>query len=309
MTLEPHPEPPLILPAEAHVRCLDLFKIYKIADLEVVALRGLDLLVREGELLAIVGASGSGKSTLLNILAGLDVPSAGQAWVGEANLLTLSDAELVDYRRTQVGFVWQQTGRNLIPYLTAAQNIEVPMILAGATRRRASERAAELLEAVDLTGRGRQRPDQLSGGEQQRVSIAVALANDPALLLADEPTGELDTHNSEEIFRLFRSLSERFGLTVIVVTHDPAIAASVDRVIAIRDGTIATETLRRIEQSRTGAESRVVHDEFAVVDHAGRLQIPRPIVEQTQLRSRAKLAVEDGRIVISPVHVEGDPAE
>ena len=167
--------------AEQHVICRDLFKIYKIADLEVVALRGLDLTVGKGEVLAIVGASGSGKSTLLNVLAGLDVPSAGQAYVNKADLLALTEQELVDYRREEVGFVWQQTGRNLIPYLNAQQNIEVPMILAGRSRKHARERALQLLQAVRLMDKRKQRPDQLSGGEQQRVSIGVALANDPPL--------------------------------------------------------------------------------------------------------------------------------
>ena len=293
-------------PRDNHVVCRDLFKIYKIADLEVVALRGLDLSVARGEVLAIVGASGSGKSTLLNVLAGLDVPSAGTAFVNQRDLLALSEEALVDYRREEVGFVWQQTGRNLIPYLSAQQNIEVPMILAGRTRKHARERALQLLEAVGLTDKRRQRPDQLSGGEQQRVSIGVALSNDPPLLLADEPTGELDTHTSEEIFELFRNLSNQFGLTIIVVTHDPAIAARVDRVVAIRDGTIATETVRRIEHPGTDI-SEVVHDEYAVVDGAGRLQIPKPLLEAVDLGRRARVDQRDGRIVITPVQSEDGP--
>ena len=287
--------------ADQHVVCRDLFKIYKIADLEVVALRGLDLTVGRGEVLAIVGASGSGKSTLLNVLAGLDIPSAGQAYVNQADLLALTEQELVDYRREEVGFVWQQTGRNLIPYLSAQQNIEVPMILAGRSRKHARERSMQLLQAVGLMDKRKQRPDQLSGGEQQRVSIGVALANDPPLLLADEPTGELDTHTSEEIFHLFRSLSNQFGLTIINETHDPAIAARVDRVVAIRDGTIATETVRRVERAGTEV-SEVVHEEFAVVDGAGRLQIPKPLLDQVALGRRAYVDSRDGRIIITPAH-------
>ena len=294
------------VPRELHVACRDLFKIYKIADLEVVALRGLDLAVPKGEVLAIVGASGSGKSSLLNVLAGLDVPSAGTAFVNGRDLLALSEADLVHYRREEVGFVWQQTGRNLIPYLSSQQNIEVPMILAGRSRRAARERASELIEAVGLGGKRRQRPNQLSGGEQQRVSIGVALANDPPLLLAYEPTGELDTHTSEEIFELFRQLSRQFGITIIIVTHDPAIAARVDRVVAIRDGSIATETVRRIEHAGTEMLA-VVHDEFAVVDSAGRLQIPKPLAETVDLGSRVLVDHRDGQIVITPVKTAGDP--
>lgn len=294
------------VPRGQHVVCRDLFKIYKIADLEVVALRGLDLSVGEGEVLAIVGASGSGKSSLLNVLAGLDVPSAGTAYVNGRDLLQMSEGDMVRYRREEVGFVWQQTSRNLIPYLSSQQNIEVPMILSGRSRKAARERALELLEAVGLTEKRRQRPDQLSGGEQQRVSIGVALANDPPLLLADEPTGELDTHTSEEIFELFRRLSQQFGLTIVIVTHDPAIAARVDRVVAIRDGSIATETVRRIENAGTEL-SEVVHEEFAVVDSAGRLQIPKPLAGAVDLGSRAKVDERDGRIVITPVRSADGP--
>ena len=167
--------------------CEDVFKIYKVATLEVVALRGLDLRIERGELLALVGASGSGKSTLLSILAGLELPSAGAVRVDERDLLTMEEPDLVHYRRSEVGFVWQQTGRNLIPYLTAAQNVELPMVVTGLSRGEIRTRTAALLEAVSLTHRARSRPEQLSGGEQQRVSIAVALANNPPLLLADEP--------------------------------------------------------------------------------------------------------------------------
>jgi ABC-type lipoprotein export system ATPase subunit len=282
-----------------HIVCEDLFKIYKIADLEVVALRGLDIRVRRGELMGIVGSSGSGKSTLLNVLAGLDLPSAGAAWVNGRNLITMTEEDLVDYRRKEVGFVWQQTGRNLIPYLSAQQNVEIPLVLNGTPRRQAKRRAEELLTAVRLQDKLRSLPQALSGGEQQRISIAVALANGPGLLLADEPTGELDTHTSEEIFDLFSNLNKDLNVTIIVVTHDPAIAASVDRVVAIRDGRIATETYRHYEYTAAG-EREVVHREYAVVDRAGRLQIPKPYMDALDLRERARVLLTDDHITIYP---------
>lgn len=283
---------------DLYVRCEDLFKIYKAANLEVVALRGLDLKVRRGEFMAIVGASGSGKSTLLNILAGLDQPSAGRAFVGGKDLLTMSSQDMVEYRRKQVGFVWQQTGRNLIPYLNATQNVEVPLVLDGVPADVARTRATELLEAVKLGHRLHSRPDQLSGGEQQRVSIAVGLANHPPLLLADEPTGELDSVGAETVYEVFRHLNQEFGVTIIIVTHDPDIAAKVDRVVAIRDGRTSTEIFRKITVEAGHVE--ISHDEYVLVDTAGRLQIPREFLERLDIKERAKLLLGDGRIEVLP---------
>ncbi len=290
---------------EPYILCEDLFKIYKADELEVVALRGLDLKVRRGELMAIVGASGSGKTTLLNILAGLDTPSAGRALVGGRNLLTIDQGEMVFYRRKQVGFVWQQTSRNVVPYLTAQQNVELPMVLEGTEPGPARARARELLDAVGLNHRLESRPDRLSGGEQQRVAIAVALANDPPLLLADEPTGELDSQTAAEIFAVLRALNEEFGVTVVVVTHDPAIADQVNRVVAIRDGRISTESFRRIRFE--GRDSIVYHEEFAVVDRAGRLQLPRAELERLGIGERARIVAAGDHVEIYPEGASAEP--
>ena len=283
----------------AQIVCDNLVKIYKIADLEVVALQGLDLIVEKSELIAIVGASGSGKSTLLNILGGLDVPSAGRALVGGYDLLNMDSKERTRYRRQVIGFVWQQTARNLLPYLTALENVEMPMILDGMPGKLRRARAMELLELVGLADRAGHRPDRLSGGEQQRVAIAVSLANAPQVLLADEPTGELDTATSTEIFGVLRSVSQNLGVTVVVVTHDPLVSGQVNRTIAIRDGRTSSETLRRTELSDAG-DHEVIAEEFAVLDRAGRLQLPREYVDALELERRVRLELERDHIGVWP---------
>ena len=276
--------------APAYVEANDLFKIYKPADLEVVALRGVDLEVRSGELIGIVGASGSGKTTLLNILAGLERPSAGRIRVGERDLLDITDQDLVAYRRREVGFVWQATGRNLVPYLSVRDNIELPQAIAGTGKRQRRERAEELLEALQMSDKSRRYPSELSGGEQQRVAIAVALANNPPLLLADEPTGELDTNMAEDVFRMLQRINRRFGVTIIIVTHYAGIARWVDRVVRIRDGRIGSESY--LMSSYRGDEGR--EEEYLVVDRAGRLQLPREYVEQLSMEGLATAGMDEG---------------
>jgi len=288
----------------AFIACENLVKIYKVADLEVVALQGLDLEVPGGELLAIVGASGSGKSTLMNILGGLDRPSAGKVTVGGVDLLRLSRRDLDRYRRERVGFVWQQTSRNLIPYLTAQENVELPMLIAGRPRAEARAWAAELLAAVGLEERRTHQLHQLSGGQQQRVAIALALANRPELLLADEPTGEVDTATAHVIWEAFRQLNRRFGLTTIIVTHDPGIAREVDRVVSIRDGKTSTETVRQAPAPAAqvgAAPAQPAYEEYVVLDAAGRLQVPRHYLEEWGIGTRARLELVEEGILIRPV--------
>lgn len=270
------------------VRCEGLVKIYKTNDLEVFALQGLDLQIRAGEVMAIIGNSGSGKSTLLNILGGLDTPSAGRCQVGEWDLLKLTEAERVRYKREMVGFVWQNNARNLIPYLTALENVQLPMALMGRPSR---QRAVELLEAVGLGHRLNHRLASLSGGEQQRVAIAIALANQPQLLLADEPTGSVDTQTAARILEIFREVSRRYGTTVVIVTHDQQMARSVDRFVHICDGKISTEAVRRVALVETaeGPQEMAVHEEHTVLDAAGRLQIPREMLAETGIQDRVKL--------------------
>ncbi|WP_079909150.1 ABC transporter ATP-binding protein [Paenibacillus sp. 32352] len=293
------------------IHCDNLVKIYKVADLEVVALQGLDLHVEPGELMAIIGNSGSGKSTLLNMLGGLDRPSAGQLLVDGKDLLKFTEKDLVKYKRETVGFVWQNNARNLIPYLTALENVELPILLQGKRKR---ERALELLEAVGLSHRIKNKLNQLSGGEQQRVAIAIALANNPKMLLADEPTGSVDTKMANQILDLFRDLNRRMGLTVVIVTHDPLLAKKVDRVVAIRDGKTSSEIIRRksyadelaeLEQGLQSDEEDS-HVEYAVLDRAGRLQIPGDMLQSIGVQSsnKVRVQVEEGRIVLLPPEEE-----
>ncbi|MCZ2526674.1 ABC transporter ATP-binding protein [Streptomyces sp. NPDC059506] len=266
---------------------------------EVQALQGLDLLVRQGELMALVGASGSGKSTLMNILAGLDVPTAGTARIAGRDLLAMDAKARLRYRREVVGFVWQQTARNLLPYMTAAQNVVLPMQLAGRPRRQRAGRAQELLSLLGVADCRDRRPQQMSGGQQQRVAIAVALANDPAVLLADEPTGELDSATGQQVFAAFRRANEELGTTIVVVTHDQAVADEVRRTVAIRDGRTSTEVLRRTEVDATGQESLVAR-EYAMLDRAGRLQLPSDYTTALDMRDRVLLELEEDHIQVRP---------
>ncbi len=298
------------------ILCENLVKIYKAADLEVVALQGLDLTVEDGELMAIIGNSGSGKSTLLNMLGGLDRPSAGTLIVDGRDLLKFDERELIRYKRETVGFVWQNSARNLVSYLTALENVELPMLLNGRAKR---ERSLELLDMVGLSQKRNSRLSQLSGGEQQRVAIAIALANNPRLLLADEPTGSIDTRTADQILDVFREFNRAYGVTVVIVTHDRRLSRKVDRVVAIRDGRTSSEFIRRKSYAEEIAEmnnqpiggfetiDEESHEELAVVDRSGRLQIPKEYLEALGLRDKNKIKVqlEEDRIVLVPPEKAG----
>lgn len=279
---------------DALVVCDNLVRIYQTESVEVQALQGLDLLVHEGEMIALVGASGSGKSTLLQVLAGVDAPTAGRARVAGHDLVEMSRAERVRYRRHVVGFVRQQSARNLVPYLTAAEVVDLPMSIAGVRRGERRERTAALLETLGVTHCADKRPEQMSGGEQQRVAIAVGLANRPRVLLADEPTGELDSETAQEVFAALRTANRVLRATVVVVTHDAAVSEQVARTVAIRDGRTSSEVLRGEDGAGAAAT------EYAVMDRAGRVQVPREFREALALTRRVRLALADDHVQIRP---------
>jgi ABC-type lipoprotein export system ATPase subunit len=260
------------------VDCTNLIKIHKQGNLEVVALQGLDFTMEQGEFISIVGASGAGKSTLLAILAGFEKPSAGKAIVVERDLSDISQKELAKYYRRDVGFVWQDFTRNLLPYLKVEQNVELPLLLGGVGRRARKKRSMDLLEAVGLRGKAHATVHTLSGGEQQRLALCVALAPGPRLLLADELTGELDTETSLEMFELLRRLSHEGGLSILVVTHDVVIAQRTDRVVRIADGRVAT-------QSRRGTS------ELVALDQRGMVQLPRDMLIESGIKDQVRVKV------------------
>ena len=289
--------------AEPIIQCENLVKIYKTKDLEVLALQGLELTIEKGELMAIIGNSGSGKSTFLNMIGGLDRPSAGKLLVDGRDLFKMSERELVDYKRRTVGFVWQNNARNLLPYLTAWQNVQMPMLFETGAKKK--QRALELLEMVGLGHKKNSRLTQLSGGEQQRIAIAIALANQPKLLLADEPTGSVDARTGAYILDMLRSINRETGVTVVIVTHDPLLAKKVNRVVAIRDGKISSERimkqsyLDRLQDIDSFTQTSEVQDEYAILDRAGRVQIPRDLLEKLEISgNRVRMEYADGRIIL-----------
>ncbi len=276
------------------IDCENLYKIYKTTGIEVVSLQGINLTVHEGEFIAIVGSSGSGKSTLMNMIGGLDSPSAGKIFVAGYDLLNISESDLVKFKREVVGFVWQNNARNMIPYLTAIQNVELPMTIAKQDEKTA--RAKELLEMVDLSHRENSKLGQLSGGEQQRVAIAIAMANSPRILLADEPTGSVDTLTASRIMEFFKRANEVYGVTVIIVTHDIDLAKRIDRVVSIRDGKTGSEVIRH----RNDMGEEIDQIEYMIIEQNGRILLPDSILEQAGLKemTHAKIDCIDGKIII-----------
>ena len=296
--------------AEAMIQAEGLVKIYKTKETEVLALQGLDLRVDEGELTAIIGNSGSGKSTFLNMIGGLDHPSAGKLFVDGKNLFTMSEKELVLYKRDTVGFVWQNNGRNLLPYLSAWENVMLPMNLSDVKKKK--DKALELLEMVGMSHKKHSRMTMLSGGEQQRIAIAIALANSPKLLLADEPTGSVDSATANYIFDVFTELN-RGGQTILIVTHDVALSKKVKRVVAIRDGKISSERVLkeayadRLKESAIDWRQEETQEEYAIMDKAGRVQIPAELLESLGLKdNKVRVSLENGNIVISNPQSESD---
>lgn len=303
-------EDAVVVPDDVMIECDSLVKIYKTKDIEVLALQGLDLTVKRGELMAIIGNSGSGKSTFLNMIGGLDRPSAGKLYVDGKNLFQMTQQELVEYKRSTVGFVWQNNARNLLPYLTAWENVMTPMLFLedkenALTVVEKKKRALELLELVGLEHRKDSSLSQLSGGEQQRVAIAIALANNPKLLLADEPTGAVDRKTADDILEMFRELNEKLGLTIVIVTHDKELSRKVNRVVSIRDGKTSSERImkndykEKLENMDIDWREEETQEEYAVLDRAGRVQIPSELLEEMGMAgNKVKLELVDGKIII-----------
>jgi len=279
--------------------CDRLVRIYSGEGIEVQALQGLDLLIAEGELTALIGAAGSGKSTLMNILAGLDTPTAGTVWVAGRNLGAMTAKERLAYRRSVAGFIWQQTSRNLLPYMTARQNVLLPMRLSFLRRRERLRRAAFLLDTLGIAHCADRTPDRMSGGEQQRAAIATALANRPKVLLADEPTGELDSSTAQDVFSALQTANAELAVTVLVVTHDPAVSSKVRRTIAIRDGKTSSETIRHAATDELG-KTTLHAREYATLDRAGRVQLPREMTRRLGIRHRVELQEEPDHIGVWP---------
>jgi len=273
------------------ILCERVVKIYRVGTTDVPALAGLDLRVDRGEMVGVIGPSGCGKSTLLNVIGALTSPTSGVVVVDGEDLSAMSQPELDRFRRERVGFVWQDTARNLLSYLDARANVALPLRLAGADH--AAYRAQQLLELVGLADRALHVPSRLSGGQQQRAAIAVALANSPSLLLADEPTGSLDGETSQEIYQTLREVNRELGVTVFIVSHDPNMASVVDRVVELRDGQSAME--------HRGPGDEADGSVTLLVDTLGRIRVPDGFRESLGIGDRVQARLEDDRVTLTPI--------
>ncbi len=281
----------------AYITCKNIVRAFTVGDHEIVALRGIDFTMQRGEMVAIVGPSGAGKSSLLNLLGGLDTPTAGRLTVGNLDLVDLKGHALADYRLCQVGFLWQNVGRNLLPHRSALRNVMLPMMLAGVGWRERRRRAKELIEAVGMTEHAHKRPTQLSGGQQQRVATAVALANHPQLLLADEPTGALDHQSAVQVMELLADLRERYGLTILMVTHDMQLAAYADRTLTLRDGALGQDLTHSAQEAPP------------VLDGEGRIQLPAAVRSQLDDAARISVEIRPEGVLLRPEHEAEDDTD
>jgi putative ABC transport system ATP-binding protein len=270
-----------------YISCKQVVKAFTVSGHEIVALRGVDFEMQQGETVAIIGPSGAGKSTLLNLLGGLDRPTAGKLVVDGLDLLSLKGSALADYRLKRVGFLWQQTSRNLLPHRSALRNVTLPMMMAGVAPWKRGRRARELLEAVGLGDQMHKKPGALSGGQQQRVAMAVALANNPPLLLADEPTGALDRKTAAQVMDLLQDLRKRLNLTILMVTHDLDIAGFADRVLTLRDGALG--------QDLTGRG-----DDGPKLDEAGRITLPEQVRQSLSGGQRIAVEIRPEGVLLRP---------
>lgn len=277
-----------------YINCKQVVKAYRVSDHEIVALRGIDFTMERGEMVAIIGPSGAGKSSLMNLLGGLDSPTAGKLTVDNQDLLALKGRKLADYRLRQVGFVWQQVERNLLPHRTALANVTLPMMMAGMPIWKRRQRARELLRAVGLEDHMRKKPAQLSGGQQQRIAIAVALANEPHLLLADEPTGALDRQTAVQIMDLIGELRQKYGLTILMVTHDMAMAAYADRILTLRDGALGQDL------------SDFGNPSGSKIDDDGRIRLPDAVKSHLDGADRIAVEIRPEGVLLRPEVDEED---
>ena len=286
------------------LQCDNLCKRYQEGSVQTDVLHNVSFSVGEGEMMAIVGSSGSGKSTLLHLLGGLDTPTSGDVIFNGQPMSKLSSAAKAELRNQKLGFIYQF--HHLLPDFTALENVAMPLLIGKKKPAEINSRALEMLKAVGLDHRANHRPSELSGGERQRVAIARALVNNPRLVLADEPTGSVDTATSKLILDVFRELNRAMGVTIIIVTHDTKLSAQIDRVVAIRDGKTSTELVRKPGIAKSFGElteqEETSHEELTVLDRAGRLQIPKEYLEELGLKGGDKVRVEleEGRISIYP---------